>query len=183
MDLFRRTRQIILNLEEESAGTLFKTLSGALNAKPKELTVVILGGKLSADDCLTLWDLMTCRSKATRLVVEAKGSIYDAAILLLLAADEIRVRPGVWLELRGVKDHEDEDDEDGFFRFRSRRKSSVSETPWETDLKTAYQVVDRYLPVKEFVGRRVGLEMTLQEHGLMLTKNEEQSFQNLFKAA
>ena len=188
MNFLRRSRlEVVLNLEEDTAGGLYSKLNRALNANPKELVVTILGGRLAPDDCLTLWDLMTRRCSATRLVVETKGNLYDASLLLLLPADEIMVRPGVWWQASNA-DKDDEEEDESFFEFRDspfrrRRRTATSETPWDSDLKTAYKEISRYLPLMELVDRRVPLEMTLREYGLMHTKNEEQSFQNLFKAA
>ena len=188
MNFLRRSRlEVVLNLEDDTAGGLYTKLNRALNAKPKELVVTILGGRLAPDDCLTLWDLMTRRCSATRLVVEAKGNLYDASLMLLLPADEIRVRLGVWWEASNADKAEEEEDESFFeFRdspFRRRRRNTTSETPWDSDLKTAYREISRYLPLKELFDRRVALEMTLKDFGLLNTKQEELALQSFFKAA
>ena len=185
MNFLRRSRlEVLLNLEEDTAGGLYTKLNRALNAMPKELVVTILGGRLAPDDCLTLWDLMKRRCGATRLVVEAKGNLYDASLLLLLPADEIRVRPGVWWQANNEEKDAEEEDESFFeFRdspFRRRRRIATSETPWDSDLKTAYKEISRYLPLKELFDRKVPLELTLKEFGLLNTQQEENYFQLLF---
>lgn len=183
MKLFRRSKlEVILNPEEDCFGGLYASLRKALNEKPKELVAIILGGKFEAADCLVLWDALNSRDRATKLIVEVKSNLYDAALLLVLSADDIRIRPGVFWESHGIPSEEDA--EEGFFEFadfrtRLQRRKGM-EPPWANDLKLALREIGQYLPLKELKGR-VPLEKMLKEFGLMHTKNEEQSFQNLFK--
>jgi hypothetical protein len=138
-------------------------------------------GVLDQGLCLSLWYLLTERKDPkTRLVVRCNANLIDGEVLLLLAADETRIRPRTWMEISSLKKYEALD-----FSKRgcsSKQFGSQHDEPFFlTDYRNVFEIMNSYLPCEMLSKDRVDIGQTFREYGLLNNQEEELEFQRLFK--
>ena len=179
--------EITLNLAEDIAGLLYKKVKRAVNQKPKELKINLIGqGHVKQDSVLMLWELLTNRDPATKLITHARTSLYDGSLLLFLISDERIARPFAFFQIDSVKRikeevcNEDCDSDDYFGLFGTVKNKILS--PYKRDYLQIASIMNQYIPVEDLSDRQMDLT-ELKDYGLLFTEEEEHNFQQLFKAA
>ena len=174
--------ELLINLSNQfSHDEIYTNLKEAISKKPSVLEIDLVGlGNLPQDLCLSLWYLLTSKDPKTHLVVCCNGNLIDGEVLVLLAADERRIRPRTWMEISSLKKYEAMD----FSRrnWSSKQFGSQHDEPFFiTDYRNVFEIMNRYLPCELLSKGRVDIESTFKEYGLLNNQEEEQDFQSLFK--
>lgn len=163
---------------------IYQNVKGAISKKPKVLEIDLVGvGNLDQSICLSLWHLLTeRRNPQTRLVVCCNANLIDGEVLLLLAADEKRIRPKTWMEISSLKKYEAMD----FSRraWSSKQFGSQHDEPFFiTDYRNVFEIMNRYLPCELLSKGRVDIQETFKEYGLLNNTQEEKDFCRLFECS
>jgi hypothetical protein len=105
-----------------------------------------------------------------------------------MIADEVHIRSGVWFQYASVNELEKktgERDEDGE-SWKSGGGSSIVNTVKEpsaiTDYRSMSQILGESLPLSEFKDKRLPLEETLREYGLLKDAVRDAELARYFKA-
>lgn len=174
--------EVLINFSNQfSHDDIYSNLKDAMSKNPSALEIDLVGlGNLSQDLCLSLWYLLTSKDPKTHLVVCCNGNLIDGEVLVLLAADEKKIRPKTWMEISSLKKYEAMD----FSRrnWSSKQFGSQHDEPFFiTDYRNVFEVMNQYLPCELLSKGRVDIESTFREYGLLNNQEEEQDFQSLFK--
>lgn len=175
--------EVLINLSNQfSHDEIYTNLKEAISKKPSVLEIDLVGlGNLPQDLCLSLWYLLTSKDPKTHLVVCCNGNLIDGEVLVLLAADEKRIRPKTWMEISSLKKYEAMD-----FSRRSwsgKQFGSQHDEPcFITDYRNVFEIMNRYLDCEFLSKGRVDIESTFREFGLLNSEQEEEAFQSLFKS-
>ena len=174
--------EVLINLSNQfSHDEIYTNVKEAISKKPSVLEIDLVGlGNLPQDLCLSLWYLLTSKDPKTHLVVCCNGNLIDGEVLILLAADEKKIRPRTWMEISSLKKYEAMD----FSRraWSSKQFGSQHDEPFFiTDYRNVFEVMNRYLDCECLSKGRVDIESTFREYGLLNSEQEEEVFQSLFK--
>jgi hypothetical protein len=175
--------EVLINFSNQfSHDEIYSNLKEAISKKPSVMEIDLVGlGNLPQDLCLSLWYLLTSKDPKTHLVVSCNGNLVDGEVLILLAADEKKIRPRTWMEISSLKKYEAMD----FSRraWSSKQFGSQHDEPFFiTDYRNVFEIMNRYLPCELISKGRVDIRETFKEYGLLHSEQEEESFRNLFKA-
>src|SRR5205814_5642000 len=145
-------------------------LEGALAKKPRVLRIEIVGtGEIPADVALRFRSALMERSPRTRIVTHARSSLQGGSVLLWLLGDSRTIREDARLYFRRTSlSEEDEVQENGVWKDdepRYRDSYSGIDTE-EGDYARVLQIINEFLPVKEMVGRLIGVPV-LRQFGLV----------------
>jgi hypothetical protein len=174
--------EILINFSNQfSHDEIYQTVKDAISKKPEVLEIDLVGlGSLPQDLCLSLWYLLTSKDPKTHLVVCCNANLIDGEVLILIAADERKIRPKTWMEISSLKKYEAMD----FSRrtWSSKQFGSQHDEPFFiTDYRNVFEVMNQYLDCECLSKGRVDIESTFREYGLLNNQEEEQDFQSLFK--
>jgi hypothetical protein len=171
---------LLTNLMEDANSAIYRNLLDSLAKKPNALVWELTGYFcLSPDFCLSVFDLLkNQRNSSTRLVVKVNCSLVDTSLLLVCAADEIRLSPGRSFRLRSLESFKAMVARSkGIESFQGEQQEGVAVFEYEQCLR----ILDEYLPVKQLTDKLLPME-TLKEFNLGLSPDEEMAFQKLFTA-
>jgi hypothetical protein len=175
--------ELLINFSNQfSHDEIYQTVKDATSRKPEVLEIDLVGlGALDQGLCLSLWDLLTeKKDPKTNLVVCCNANLIDGELLLLLAANERRIRARTWMEISSLKKYEAMD-----FSKRgcsSKQFGSQHDEPFFlTDYRNVFEIMNRYLPCELLSKGRVEIGQTFREYGLLNNEEEELQFQGLFK--
>lgn len=137
---------------------------------------------------LSLRDILVNRPSFIKLRVSVMTNLIDGSILFPMIADEVHIRSGVWFQYASVNELEKktgERDEDGE-SWKSGGGSSIVNTVKEpsaiTDYRSMSQILGESLPLSEFKDKRLPLEETLREYGLLKDAARDAELARYFKA-
>ena len=139
-------------------------LEKALARKPEKFQIDIIGsGDLSPDTALLIRSVLLERSQRTHLITNARSSLQSGAALVWLLGDTRLIRGDAKLYLRRPAAIGADDDGECWKREGSKDPDVDLE---EVDYAQVLQHIDSFLPVKELIGRALGLEV-LRQFGLV----------------
>jgi hypothetical protein len=174
--------ELLINFSNQfSNDEIYQTVKDAISKKPEVLEIDLVGlGSLPQDLCLTLWYLLTSKDPKTHLVVCCNANLIDGEVLILIAADERKIRPKTWMEISSLKKYEAMD----FSRrnWSSKQFGSQHDEPFFiTDYRNVFEIINRYLDCECLSKGRADIQETFKEYGLLNNQEEELEFQGLFK--
>jgi len=157
--------EVLINFSNQfSHDDIYSNLKEAISKKPSVLEIDLIGhAALPQDLCLSLWYLLTeDKDPKTHLLVRCSANLIDGELLLVLAADEKKIRPHTWLEISSVESYD---------------------PSLLTDFQSVLKNINRYLPCGQLSQEgRVDVQSTFREYGLLNSEQEEESFRNLFRS-
>jgi hypothetical protein len=174
--------ELLINFSNQfSHDEIYQTVKDAISKKPEVLEIDLVGlGSLPQDLCLSLWYLLTSKDPKTHLVVCCNANLIDGEVLILIAANERKIRPKTWMEISSLKKYEAMD----FSRrgWSSKQSGSQHDEPFFiTDYRNVFEIMNRYLDCECLSKGRVDIGQTFREYGLLNNQEEELEFQGLFK--
>jgi hypothetical protein len=173
--------EVTLNLATEPDWTLYERVKKALEAAPQTLKIELVGlGHVQPDVVLAIYDLLLNRDSCISLHVAVKTSLYDGSLLMVLPAQKISVRSNSWFQLDSMEKLDSNDWLERGENWMYNRRYSSNEPAVVTDYRSVYTILNQYLPLKEIADRRLPLESTLKEYGLLHSEAEELAFQKIF---
>jgi hypothetical protein len=146
-------------------------LERALARKPRVLQIDLIGqGEVPADVALLIRSILLARSSRTEIVTNARSSLQNGSVLVWLLGDRRIIRDDARVffrratlpeeDIEPAKDEKWSNDEPEFC-------DSFSELdPEEGDHARVLECINEFLPVKELVGRLVGVPV-LRQFGLV----------------
>ena len=145
-------------------------LEKLLRRKPRMLRIEMIGSdEIPADAALLIRDALLKRSPKTQIVINARSSLQNGSVMIWLLGDVRTIRDDAKIFFRRADLPEDaEIDANSDWRaLEVNYKDSFSEVdPEEGDHARVLQVIDEFLPVKEFAGRLIGVAV-LKQFGLV----------------
>ena len=145
-------------------------LEAALKEKPKVLHLEMIGADdIPADMALLIRSILLNRSPETELVTNARSSLRDSAVLLWLLGDRRLIRDDarVFFKRDPLADEDPVEVYAGHGAAEPKYKDSYSSVdPEDADYARVLQLVDEFLPVREFAGRVISVAV-LREFGLV----------------
>jgi len=146
-------------------------LENVLARKPLLLQIDMIGsGEIPADAALLIRSVFMARSSKTQIITNARSSLQGGAVLVWLLGDRRSIRDDARVYFRRSSISEDEQAEpvevlknDG---AKYRDSYSDDEDPEEWDYLRVLQLINEFLPVKELMGRPVGVSL-LRQFGLI----------------
>lgn len=145
-------------------------LETVLRKKPRTVRIEMIGSdEIPADAALLIRDALLKRSPKTQIVIDARSSLQNGSAMIWLLGDVRTIRDDAKVFFRRADLPDDaEIDANGDWRaLEANYKDSFSEVdPEEGDHARVLQVIDEYLPVKEFAGRLIGVAV-LKQFGLV----------------
>ena len=157
-------------------------LERVLARKPKVLHLEMIGeGEISADTALLIRSILVKRSAGTQLVTNARSSLQGGSVLVWLLGDKriIREDARVFFKRNPLADEDPVEIYAGLGEAEPKYKDSYSSVdPEDADYARLLQLLDEFLPVKEFAGRVVNVGV-LRDFGLV----ENEHVDNLLTTA
>jgi hypothetical protein len=157
-------------------------LERVLVTKPKILHLEMVGeGEIPADTALLIRSILMKRSPGTQLVTNARSSLQDGSVLVWLLGDKriIRDDARVFFKRNPLADEDPVEVYAGLGEAEQKYKDSYSSVdPEDADYLRVLQLIDEFLPVKEFAGRVVSVGV-LRDFGLV----DNEHFDNLLSTA
>jgi len=145
-------------------------LEAALARKPKALRIEMIGdGEIPADTALLMRSILLKRSPETKLVTNARSSLQGGSVLVWLLGDEriIRDDARVFFKRNPFADEDPVEIYAGLGEAPQKYKDSYSSIdPEDADHARVLQFINEYLPVNEFAGRIVNVNV-LRDFGLV----------------
>ncbi len=145
-------------------------LEKILRGKPRALRIEIVGaGEVPPDAALQIRAALLDRSPKTQITVHARSSLQNASVMIWLLGDRRTIRDDAKVFFRRADLPEDaEVDPNAHAKLNEAQyRDSFSEIdPEEGDYARVLQVIDEFLPVKEFAGRLIGVSV-LKQFGLV----------------
>jgi len=145
-------------------------LKRVLAKKPRTLQIEIVGtGEIPADSALRFRTALMERSPKTRIVTNAHSTLQGSSVLLWLLGDTRMIRDDARLYFRDTTwSKDDEVQVNGAWKDQEPvyRDSYSTVDPEEGDYAKVLEIINEYLPVKEMVGRLVGVPV-LRQFGLV----------------
>jgi len=152
-------------------------LKRVLAKKPRTLQIEIVGiGEIPADSALRFRSVLMERSLQTRIVTNAHSTLQGGSVLLWLLGDTRTIRDDARLYFRDTTwSKDDEVQVNGVCKDQepAYRDSYSTVDPDEGDYAKVLENINEYLPVKEMVGRLIGVPV-LRQFGLV--ENEKVDF-------
>lgn len=162
----------------------YQQIKWALDKKPKTLHLEIIGfNRIHPTPMLSIYDLLRQRNPSVTLEVAVKTNLMDGCLLFLIPADKIKIRQHAWLQVSTIKQLADEQSEEGESWDASSKANMVYESPSLTDYRTILKILGEYFPLHEFSNKRIPLEQTLRDFGMMKDQEEEEALLQMFQAA
>ena len=158
----KRVEALTINLFGDPDWDIFFSLKKAIEKKPKVLRVEIVGlGRIYCDAILAIYHLLLNRGEV-RLAVDLQTSLVGGALLLVLLADEVNIRPDTWFEIEKIEEDPD--------------------IVGVRDLETVDKLLNQFLPTKTMRGKRVPLKETLEEFSCLKNSDLDQKIEKLLVA-
>jgi hypothetical protein len=158
-------------------------LERALARKPKVLYLEMIGeGEIPADTALLIRSILMNRSPRTQLVTNARSSLQGGSVLVWLLGNKriIRDDARVFFKRNPLADEDPVEIYAGLGEAEQKYKDSYSSVdPEDADYARMLQMIDEFLPVKEFAGRIVTVGV-LREFGLVETELVDNFLTNAF---
>ncbi len=145
-------------------------LEAALKLKPKVLRMEMIGdGEIPADTALLIRSILMNRSPETELITRARSSLQGGAVLLWLLGDQRTIRDDarVFFKRNPLADEDPVEIYAGSGAGEPKYKDSYSSVdPEDADYARVLELIDEFLPAREFAGRIVTVGV-LREFGLL----------------
>ncbi|HEY3760442.1 MAG TPA: hypothetical protein VGN23_01695 [Verrucomicrobiae bacterium] len=145
-------------------------LEAALKQKPKVLRLELIGeGEVPADTTLLIRSILLGRAPGTELVTNARSSLQGGSVLVWLMGDRRTIREDarVFFKRNPLADENLVEVYAGLGEPESKYKDSYSSfDPADADYARVLKLIDEYLPVRQFAGRVVSVNL-LREFGLV----------------
>jgi hypothetical protein len=145
-------------------------LEAALKQNPKVLQMEMIGGgEIPADTALLIRSILMSRSPGTKLVTNARSSLQGGSVLVWLLGDRRMIRDDarVFFKRNPLADENPVEVYAGLGQAESKYKDSYSSIdPEDADYTRVLKLIDEFLPVRQFAGRIVNVNM-LREFGLV----------------
>ena len=145
-------------------------LEAALARKPKILRIEMIGdGEIPADIALLIRSILMQRSPGTKLVTDARSSLQGGSVLVWLLGDQriIRSDAQVFFKRNPLADEDPVEVYAGLGKAEQKYKDSYSSVdPEDADYARVLQLINEFLPVNEFAGRVVNVNV-LRDFGLV----------------
>jgi len=145
-------------------------LEKVLRKKPRTLRIDIIGsGEVDADAALLIRSALLARSPKTRIITNARSSLQGASVMIWLLGDTRLIRDDARIFFRRAdlpEGIEVDPNADWKADEAAYRDSFSQVDPDEGDYARVLQVIDEFLPVKELVGRLIGVAV-LKQFGLI----------------
>jgi len=149
-------------------------LERALATKPKALHLEMIGeGEIPADTALLIRSILMKLLPGTQLVTNARSSLQGGSVLVWLLGDKRLIRDDarVFFKRNPLADEDPVEVYAGLGEAEQKYKDSYSSVdPEDADYARMLQLIDEFLPVKEFAGRIVNVGV-LRDFGLV--ENEQ----------
>ena len=135
---------------------IFKSIKRALDNTPAtfHLHILDVNKDISNEYYLMMFYLIKSRNAQTRFYLHLHSTIYNSAILLMLIADDLYIRPfaSLYFEAPDIYQNIDEECQED-----SSIKGPIPSDDTYNHLNVIL-IVSEYLPIKQFYGRRVSLD-------------------------
>ncbi len=158
-------------------------LERILKEKPRTIEVEIIGaGEIPADPALLIRAALLERSPKTRIIMNARSSLQNGTAMIWLLGDQRAIRDDAKLFFRRADLPDDaEVDPNGDWRSHEHKyhDSFSAIDPDEGDHARVLQVINEFLPVKEFAGRLLSVAV-LKQFGLVENENVDGFLANAF---
>lgn len=145
-------------------------LERVLARKPREIQIDMIGvGEIPADSALLIRSVLMARSPKTRVITNARSSLLGGSVLVWLLGDRRMIRDDarVFFERNPLADENPVEVYAGLGAADSKYKDSYSSIdPEDADYARVLKLIDEFLPVRQFAGRIVNVNMLL-EFGLV----------------
>jgi hypothetical protein len=145
-------------------------LEKLLRKKPRSVRIEIIGnGEIPADAALLIRAALLERSPRTRILTNARSTLQNGSVMIWLLGDEriIRDDAKIFFRRADLTEGAEIDPSIDCQRHESEYEDSFSEVdPDEGDHARVLQVINEFLPVKEFAGRLIGVAV-LKQFGLV----------------
>ena len=151
---------------------IFKSIKNSLNNNPPtfHLHLLDVNKDISNEYYLMMFYLIKSRNAQTRFHLHIHSTIYNSALLFMLIADDLYIRPFASLYF------EDPDTYQSIDLECQEDRSKTGPTPSDDVYNhlNAIRIASEYLPIKQFYGRRVSLD----EVSEYLLKDSDLDFTN-----
>ena len=158
-------------------------LEAALKKKPRVLCVEMIGdGEIPADTALLIRSILLQRPPGTELVTHARSSLQGGSVLVWLLGDRrfIRDDARVFFKHNPLADEDPVEVYAGLGAAAPKYKDSYScVDPEDADYVRVLELINEFLPVREFAGRVVTVEV-LREFGLVNSQHVDSFLANAF---
>ena len=158
-------------------------LEAALKDQPKVLELELIGeGEIPADTTLLIRSILLGRSSGTELVTHARSSLQGGSVLVWLLGDRriIRDDARVFFKRNPLADEDPVEIYAGLGAAEPKYKDSYScVDPEDADHARGLELIDEFLPVREFAGRIVSVAV-LREFGLVDNQRMDNVLTNAF---
>jgi hypothetical protein len=158
-------------------------LEKLLRDKPRTVRIEIVGsGEVSADTALMIREALLKRSPQTRVIMNARSSLQNGAAMIWLLGDTRTIRDDAKIFFRraDLSDDAEVDPNADWKAYEPKYRDSYSEIdPDEGDHARVLQVINEFLPVKEFAGRLIGVAV-LKQFGLVENDRVDGFLSNAF---
>lgn len=145
-------------------------LESALSRKPKVLRLELIGdGEIPADAALLIRSILMKRSPGTQLVTNARSSLQGGSALVWLLGDQriIRDDARLFFKRNPLADEDPVEIYAGLGAAEPKYKDSYTcVDPEDADYERVLELINAFLPVKEFAGRIVTVSV-LRQFGLV----------------
>ena len=139
-------------------------LQEVLARKPARLEIELIGkGEINGDAALALRSVLWERWPGTRIAMHARSSLMNGSVLVWLLGDERSIREDAWVYFRGAQSPEEELWTESGFKFPGASSEPDLD---EIDHARVLELINEYLPAKEFAGRRI-TPADLRQFGLI----------------
>jgi len=145
-------------------------LEAALKQKPRVLQIEMIGqGEIPADTALLIRSILLSRPPGTKLVTNARSSLQGGSVLVWLLGDRRMIRDDarVFFKRNPLADENPVEVYTGLGEAETKYKDSYSSVdPEDADYARVLKLIKEFLPVRQFAGRIVNVNM-LREFGLV----------------
>lgn len=145
-------------------------LEAVLEKTPAILRLEMIGeGEISADTALLMRSILMKRSPKTKLVTDARSSLQGGSVLLWLLGDRRTIREDarVFFRRNPLADEDPVEVYAGLGAAEPKYQDSYScVDPEDADYARVLDLINEFLPVREFAGRIVTVDV-LREFGLL----------------
>jgi hypothetical protein len=158
-------------------------LEAALKDQPKVLELELIGeGEIPADTALLIRSMLLGRSSGTELVTHARSRLQGGSVLVWLLGDRRTIREDarVFFKRNPLADEDPVEIYAGLGAAEPKYKDSYScVDPEDADHARVLELIDEFLPVREFAGRIVSVAV-LREFGLVDNQRMDNVLTNAF---
>lgn len=145
-------------------------LEAAIRRQPRTIQINMIGdGEVPPDLALLIRSILLNRSPRTKLITNARSSLQGGSVLVWLMGDQriIRDDARLFFKRNPLADEDPVEVYAGLGAAAPKYKDSyTSLDPEDADYGRVLQLINEFLPVEEFAGRIVNVEV-LREFGLV----------------